>query len=180
MLLSCKGGWAFIRACACIRMNTVCIILLDLGRDTTCILFLEDCIWNLPCILLDIWNWACKLADLLQDCISTDNLNVCYIKVLPLSHFTIHSYLLFQLQRSWAGFRNRGQRSEKIYKHRSGQLAEPMIVKKKWQLESFTFLKDHILPRSYTKETSQVIIVTDFAYKFGVFAAMFLGTLLVF
>ncbi|XP_054647217.1 uncharacterized protein LOC129189507 [Dunckerocampus dactyliophorus] len=42
----------------------------------------------------------------------------------------------------------------KLYKTKSGQPTQILTARKKWQLENFTFLKAHIVPRTYTVKTT--------------------------
>ena len=46
----------------------------------------------------------------------------------------------------------------KLYKTKSGQATQPVTARKKWQLQSFAFLKAYIVPRTYTVETTPVKI----------------------
>ena len=57
-------------------------------------------------------------------------------------------------------FMNQRTATGKLYKKKSGQAADLLTARKQWQLKSFTFLKDHIVPRSYTTETGSVSIYT--------------------
>ncbi|XP_060777979.1 uncharacterized protein LOC132886843 [Neoarius graeffei] len=50
-------------------------------------------------------------------------------------------------------FRNQRTVVGKLLKKRSGQAVEALTARKRWQLQNFVFLRDHIVPRSYMSDT---------------------------
>ncbi|XP_060761143.1 uncharacterized protein LOC132871010 isoform X2 [Neoarius graeffei] len=50
-------------------------------------------------------------------------------------------------------FRNQRTAVGKLLKKRSGQALEALTARKRWQLQNFVFLRDHIVPRSYMSDT---------------------------
>ena len=73
---------------------------------------------------------------------------------------TLTSFLFPAATKVNGWFKNQRTAIGKLYKTKSGQAPQALTIRKKWQLASFAFLKDHIFPRSYTKDTAVVSLLT--------------------
>ena len=70
----------------------------------------------------------------------------------------IPTLCMFSATKIMGWFKNQRSAMGKLMKSKSGQGAEKLTSRKRWQLRNFEFLKAHIVPRSYSHDTSEVSI----------------------
>lgn len=73
----------------------------------------------------------------------------------------------FSVSKILGWFKNQRTAVGKLMKNgKSGQGAEVLSRRKKWQLSSFAFLRQHIVPRTYTRDTGVSVGYFLFVYMF--------------
>jgi len=79
---------------------------------------------------------------------------------------------MFSAQKVLGWFRNQRTAVGKLYKKKSGQAATSMTKRQQWQEKAFSFLREAIEPRTYSRDTASVSLKKKTKKPFPAFHAI--------